>query len=450
MIQEMIPTMIKDKPINFNATHTIEQHQLCVGLYVHLDLGWMDHPFPLSNFKIQNEEQIAKIKALNLKTLRYDPVRSDCNPLPISANVDVEEIIIEAPSEHHINFKQERLVQLHRAIDENEKKFIASCETAKSATRNFLTDPKKSVEEATKIVEEIADIALTEGDIAIHAVNGNRSGDQHYQHSMNVLVLALMMSKTLNITKDHAHILGLSAIFHDIGKAKISNNVLLKKEPLSKIEQAHFEEHCAIGAQLALDAGLPKHVAKILFQHHELVDGSGYPKGLTGDKIDPLSRLISVVNAYDNLCNPNNVDHAKTPYEALSFLFSSKKNQYDEIVLKRMIKTLGIYPPGSIVQLSSGVYAIVISGNINQPLRPFVMLHDPSANRKAPIILDLREEPSTHVSICLRPNQLPEDVFEYLSPRKRVSYYLDADMNLATTEATEAVDAAQKFHSQLA
>lgn len=436
--------MIKDKSISFNTTHLIEPHQLCIGLYIHLDLGWMDHPFPLSNFKIQDETQIAKIKALGLKKLRYDPVRSDCNPLSVSTEVEIEEIVIEAPSEQRVNFKQERLVQLHRAIDENEKKFIASSDMARAATRNFLLDPKKSVEDANKIVQEIADIALTEGDIAIHAVNGNRSSDQHYLHSMNVLVLALMMSKTLNISKDHAHILGLAALFHDIGKAKISNAILLKKEPLTKVELAHYREHCALGAQLALDAGLPNHVAKILFQHHELVDGSGYPKGLTGDKIDPLTRLISVVNAYDNLCNPSNFNLAKTPYEALSYLFSSQRAQYDEIVLKRMIKTLGIYPPGSIVQLSSGVHAIVISGNINQPLRPFVMLHDPTAARKAPIILDLREEPSVHVSICLRPNQLPEDVFEYLNPRKRVSYYLDADIMNAHVVQSNTPDGFQQ------
>lgn len=421
--------MIKEKPISFNTTHDIEMRQLCVGLYIHLDLGWMDHPFPLSNFKIQDETQIAKIKALGLKTLRYDPVRSDCEPLSISRDVNIEEIIINAPVEAPTKtFKQERLVQLHKAIDENEKKFIATSEIAREVSRNFLTDPKKSIEQAESIVKEMAEVALTEGDIAIHAVNGNRSSDQNYQHSMNVLVLALMMSKTLNISKDHTHILGLSALFHDIGKAKISSKVLLKKEPLTKIEQAHYEEHCAIGAKLALDAGLPKHVAKVIFQHHELVDGTGYPKKLTSDKIDPLARLISVVNAYDNLCNPMDIAAAKTPYEALGYLFASQRSKYDEVVLKRMIKTLGIYPPGSIVQLSSGVHAIVISGNVNQPLRPFVMLHDPSADRKAPVIIDLREEPSIHVSICLRPNQLAPDILEYLNPRKRVSYFLDAEM----------------------
>jgi putative nucleotidyltransferase with HDIG domain len=432
-----------NKPLPSTNVNVIETSQLCVGLYVHLDIGWMDHPFPLSNFKIQDASQIEKIKAIHgLKKLRYDPIRSDCKPLPITVATEVEPEEKVSPPSPVINFKQERLIQLHRAIDENEKKFIIASDIARNATRNFLTDPQKSIEQANTIVHEMADVALTEGDIAIHAVNGNRSTDQHYQHSMNVLVLSLMMSKTLDISKDHAHTLGLAALFHDIGKAKIADKVLLKKDPLTRIEQAHFEEHAAIGAKLALDAGLSKHVAKVIFQHHELMDGSGYPKQLTGDKIDPLARLIAVVNAYDNLCNPQNAALAKTPYEALAYLFANQRTQYDEIILKRMIKTLGIYPPGSIVQLSSGVYAIVISGNTNHPLRPFVMLHDPSTQRQAPIILDLREEPGMHISICLRPNQLPADVLEYLSPRKRVSYFLDTEIARNFSAST----AATPFH----
>ena len=96
--------------------------------------------------------------------------------------------------------------------------------------------------------------------------------------------------------------------------------------------------------------------------------------------------------------------------------------------IKRLIKSLGIYPPGSIVQLSTGIHAIVIAGNPNKPLRPFIMLHDPLTDRHEPLIIDLREEPNINISICLRPNQLPPDVFNYLNPRKRISYFFDAEL----------------------
>lgn len=423
-----------------NQAHKILPSQLCVGLFVHLDLGWMDHPFAFSNFKIQDDAQLEKIKALNLKHVRYDPNRSDVKPLPVTEAPIANEITSTnvKPKPFDNSFKQQRLIELHHAIDENEKKFLQASNIARESTRNFLTEPKKAIEQADSLVQEMAEVALTEGDIAIHAINGNRSSDANYQHSINVLVLSLMMSKTLDLSREDAKALGLAAIFHDIGKLKVSDKVLLKKEPLNKTEQMHYEEHCAIGAQLAMTAGLSTDVCRLIFQHHELIDGSGYPKQLSGDDIDPLSRLLSLVNAYDNLCNPMNIDLAKTPYEALGYLFTHKRNQYDQPILKRMIKTLGIYPPGSVVQLSSGVYANVISGNVNQPLRPFVMLHESNSADNKPIIVDLREEPDLHISICLRPNQLPPEVLEYLNPQKRINYFLDENIaNIQSRKPSE-------------
>ena len=137
-----------------------------------------------------------------------------------------------------------------------------------------------------------------------------------------------------------------------------------------------YQAHTVIGAQLALDAGLSERTAEIILSHHELVDGSGYPKQLKGDNIDLLARIVCLVNTYDNLCNPIDINQAQTPYEALAHLFAHQRHQYDEVILKRMIKTLGIYPPGSMVQLSTGMYANVISGNVSHPLRPFVMLNE--------------------------------------------------------------------------
>ena len=420
-----------------NQPSFIEIDQLCVGLYVHLDLGWMDHPFTLSNFKIKDEEQISKIKKTGLKKLRYDPTRSDCEPFALSSitakSTEVSITINEADIIANdftpvIISKVERLKHLHDAIDENEKKFVIASDIARQATRNILKAPQTSIEQAALIVNDMVDTALTEGDIAIHALNGNRSSDSNYQHSLNVTVLALIIAKSIEMSKDDARLLGMAAIFHDIGKAEITDKILMKKEPLTKSEQSYFEQHSEIGARMAKEVGLPVRIAQIILQHHEHADGTGYPKHLKAEQTDMLARLIAIVNGYDNLCNPNNQALAKTPYEALAHMYANQRSKLDESILKRLIKSLGIYPPGSIVQLSSGVYAIVISVNPNKPLRPFVMLHDPLASRREPLILDLRNEPSVNISICLRPNQLPADVLEYLNPRKRISYFMDADL----------------------
>ena len=420
-----------------NQNNFIDISQLKVGLYVHLDLGWMDHPFTLSNFKVKDDDQIAIIKKTGIKKLRYDPLRSDCPPLPIKPSPMTSEPVatnsesLPADAEPAIDLakaKNLRLKELHQQINECEKRFINTSNTVKQVTRNILTDSSASIEQATMVVNDMVDAALMEGDIAVHALNGNRSSDAHYLHPLNVTVLALIMAKSIEMSKEDARLLGLAAIFHDIGKAEISDKVLLKKESLTKSEQAHYEQHSEIGARMAQEVGLPVRIAKVILQHHELADGSGYPKHLRGEQTDQLSKIIALVNGYDNLCNPSNIALAKTPYESLAHMYASQRAKYDESLLKRLIKSLGIYPPGSIVQLSTGSYATVISVNPNKPLRPFVMLHDPLTSRSEPQIIDLREEPGVNINACLRPNQLPKDVVEYLNPRKRISYFMDADL----------------------
>lgn len=417
-----------------NDHHFMDVSQLQVGIYVHLDLGWMDHPFTLSNFKVKDEEQISIIKKTGLKRLRYDPKRSDCQPLPIKTETPAAEIIenethpIPAVPISSVDNAKQRLKELHQAINLCEKKFINTSNIARQVTHNILSDSKASIEQASLIINDMVDTALMEGDVAVHALNGNRSSDANYIHPLNVTVLALIMAKSVNMSKEDARLLGMAALFHDIGKAEISDKILLKKDPLTKSEQSHFEQHSDIGARMAQEVGLPVRIGKIILQHHEYADGSGYPKHLRGEQTDPFARLIAIVNGYDNLCNPNNVALAKTPYEALAHMYASQRAKYDESLLKRLIKSLGIYPPGSIVQLSTGSYATVISVNPNKPLRPFIMVHDPLIDRHEPQIIDLREEPSININACLRPSQLPADVLEYLNPRKRVSYFMDVDL----------------------
>ncbi len=418
-----------------NDHYFMDVSQLQVGIYVHLDLGWMDHPFTLSNFKVKDEEQISLIKKTGLTRLRYDPKRSDCQPLPIKVDkpataeiVEKETPAIQAPTNSIDNTKQ-RLKELHQAINACERKFIDTSNIARQVTRNILSDSKASIEQASLIINDMVDTALMEGDVAVHALNGNRSSDANYIHPLNVTVLALIMAKSINMSKEDARLLGMAALFHDIGKAEISDKILLKKDPLTKSEQSHFEQHSDMGARMAQEVGLPVRIGKTIMQHHEHADGSGYPKHLRGEQTDPFARLLAIVNGYDSLCNPNNIALAKTPYEALAHMYASQRAKYDESLLKRLIKSLGIYPPGSIVHLSTGSYATVISVNPNKPLRPFVMLHDPLKVSHEPQIVDLREEPSININACLRPSQLPADVLESLNPRKRVSYFIDVDLS---------------------
>jgi putative nucleotidyltransferase with HDIG domain len=423
--------------MNPQQNHFIDVNQLRVGLYVHLDLGWMDHPFTFSNFKLKDEEQIATIKKVGLKRLRYDPNRSDCDPLPMPEPIiSPRGPLVEPPVEpvpHHQQHPDQavRLQELQHALDESEKKFLAAANVAKQVTRNILTQPQTSMQQANALIDGMVNSVLGESDIAIYAMSGNRSGDEHFNHSLNVTTLALMMSKSMDMSEEHARTLGLAALFHDIGKIEIPNRLLMKTEPLTKAEQSFMEQHCEIGARIAKQCGMSEQVIELILHHHEYADGSGFPKRLKMNDTSLLARLLAIVNVYDNLCNPALTIKALTPYEALAYMFAHQRSKFDETLLKRLIKCLGVYPPGSVVQLSTGLHGIVVSVNMDKPLRPFVMVHDPASPSEESQLIDLRDDPSINISLCLKPSQLPEEAMQFLKPRKRLSYFISKDNQTA-------------------
>jgi hypothetical protein len=185
--------------------------------------------------------------------------------------------------------------------------------------------------------------------------------------------------------------------------------------------------HCEYGVTIGKNAGFPHAVLEIISQHHEHADGSGYPRQLKGDEIDLLARVVGLVNAYDNLCNPVNVAHALTPHEALSQIFSQQRNRYDGRLLNLFIRFMGVYPPGTVVSLSNEAIGLVIAVNTARPLKPKLVIYDPQIPRHEALILDLEDEPDINIAKALRPGQLLPEVGDYLGPRRRVSYYFDAD-----------------------
>lgn len=408
----------------------VAPEQLCVGLYVHLDLSWMDHPFPFSSFKIKSAEQLATIRQLGLSRIRIEPGKSACKPLSATSRNEREippPVVAEAVDAAALQEKKERIEQLNRIkrdIAEVEKEFLQVAETVKNMTRNIHSRPQEVRQEAEKLVDKMVESILSKGDVMIHAMN-DKLGEDVYFHSLNVTVLSLILAKALGIEEEGCRNLGMGAVFHDVGKTEIPQKILMKTDPLTKSEQSFFEMHCEYGLDIASKAGLSKQAAEIVMQHHEYVDGSGYPAKLKASKISGLSKIVCIVNAYDNLCNPHTLADALTPHEALSNMFAIKRSKFDAVALKAFIHCMGVYPPGSIVQLSNEMLGMVVSGNSAKPLKPNVLVYDPDIPKDEAVIISLERESDLNISKSLRPGQLPREVYEYLNPRKRVTYYFD-------------------------
>lgn len=408
------------------STLHISPDQLCVGLYIHLDLSWWEHDFAFSHFKIKDEGQIQALRALGLKQLRYDPARSDCPPLPLPTDTPPAAVAAPAPDpeEQARQARAAKLGALRKRLAEVDRTFIQASQRVKSLNQTLRSQPEEAIKQAGEVVRELVSALGGEDGAALHSINGKAAEDA-YLHPLNVTVLSVMLGRQLGFDAEACHSLGLGALLHDIGKLQIPSKVLLKSEPLSRPEQQLLQLHCEFGVRHGQELMLDDEVLRIIQEHHEYCDGSGYPKGLREAAIGRLSRVVSLVNAFDDLCNPLDPRQALSPHEALALMFKQQRERYDEVALKTFIRGMGIYPPGSLVQLEDQRYALVLGMHPSLPLRPTLIVYEPSIPKAEALIVNLEHEPKLAIAHSLRPAQLPEEALEYLNPRQQLTYYVD-------------------------
>lgn len=430
------PDMLQGNHIIQADAYALPDH-LRIGLYIYIDLPWFRHPFTLNSFKISSEEQIRELRALNVPRFRYDPKRSEGRPGGASPGLPAESAAPAAASvsagdgdpDPAMTATDPRIRQLRehrRAVARMEKSFVKAVGIVHRLTKNLLSHPEEAVEEMGGLVEQMVTVFLERPEVTLQVMGENCGGDEAYHHSLNVSVLCMMLVKGLRLSSEQAGMLGRGALLHDIGQIEIPDRVLKNRpgeqtRPERELRARHIEYGVKIGKRLELSP----EVLHIIEQHHELADGSGYPRGLRLEQIAPLARVVSLVNFYDNLCNPVDFTQAMTPHEALSFIFARRQGQFDAQVLQLLIRSLGVYPPGSIVTLSNEAIAMVVSVNPHKSLRPWVLLYDAAVPRGEAALLNLETEVDVTISKAIRPALLPAPVYAYLSPRKRITYFFD-------------------------
>ena len=410
-------------------THYINTDQLEIGLYVYLDLKWFEHPFPFGHFKIKSEEQIRTIRGLGLKTVRYNPEQSDLSAPPAKAQaqqpvLETSPVIAKALEAKRAMI--ERIKLQRETAARIEHAFVNTAKTVREVEKNIFSNPAETVHQATKLVTQIADSILCAPELALHVMGDKTGGEELYFHSLNVTMLSLMLARDIKLPQEVVGQLGMGALFHDIGRKDIPSKILTKLEPLTQAEQHMYEMHCQYGVEVGKHLQFTAAVLKIIREHHECFDGSGYPQKLKGESIGLLSRIVALANYYDELCNPLNITTALTPHEALSTMFAKLRNKFDPKLLQVFIHCLGVYPPGTILQLSNGVIGMVATVNTLNPMKPMIVIYDETIPKDEAILVDMAQETDLNIAKAIRPAQVPLEIYNYLSPRKRVSYYFDA------------------------
>ena len=403
----------------------ISVDRLQVGNYVSLPLGWREHPFLFSSFKLKSEEEIELIRRLGLKLVTIIPDKSDAPPKPldqVQPAPDGSDDLVGRQQEmqQEKTRRIEQLQRYRRDLQQCEKHFQQSLAQVRNLMGKIQSRPLNAINEAQELINAMTEQLLSVDEMVLHLVSDSADGNNLQFHSLNVSVLSMLLARECKLPAEAIRQVGMGALFHDIGKLKIPSQILRKTGPLTKPEQNLMAQHPRYGLELlSLTSGFPEPAKRIVQYHHEYLDGSG-PQGLRGDQLDPLTQIVSLINEYDNLCHLQ----AKVPYSALSGLYKQRKAQFNPDYLGMLIRLMGIYPPGSVVQLSNGQVGLVMSVNASRLLYPAVLVYDPRIPRQEAAIIDLDAAGLT-IAKVIQPKRLPPAVFEYLNPRTLISYYFE-------------------------
>jgi HD-GYP domain-containing protein (c-di-GMP phosphodiesterase class II) len=410
---------------------------LRIGHYVELDLGWMAHPFSSGSFKVSSEKQLETLRGLGVERVRT--VRSKSDPLPdmpkagLVMSTDTPRSTAEMASDsspHLSPAEQQRKVRAATVALQNsnllacERRFGESVRQYRKTVELVQSNPLGAAELCNAMVGNFVSEMMQVGESAIRLLT-EASGDRAAMHPVNVTVISLLLGKVMGL-EHHALVdLGLAAFLHDIGKIHIHERVRSLEEGFSTTQYTLYQEHVSQSIGVAKTMQLSAAATIAISQHHELADGSGFPARLKSVAMSPASRILSLVNRYDNLCNPVKPGAAMTPHESLALMFAQQKSRFDPLVLSAFIRMMGVYPPGSVVQLVDERYAMVVSVNSMQPLKPRVIVFESGIPKHEALILDLERNPTVGIRRSLKPSSLPSAAQEYLAPRQRICYFFE-------------------------
>jgi HD-GYP domain-containing protein (c-di-GMP phosphodiesterase class II) len=403
--------------------HFIDIAQLRIGHYIYLDLGWMSHPFALNSFKIATLEQIETIRGLGLERIRYAPSLSDPEPgieaaavmagaqrgsttgggsgSDAEADAAAEAAEADAAAESARQQRREQLATQRASLQRCEHQFADATRTYRQVVDTVHAQPAAARERCEAMIGGLVG-QLGDNEESCIRLLSEKAGEKTSLHAINVTIISLLLGKAMALDAAAMQELGIGALLHDLGKMELPDRLRWGDEHFTAAERQIYREHVAHGTALAHKLGLSK-----------------------AAQISVPSRIVALVNHYDNLCNPGNPALAVTPHEALSLIYAQSKKLFDARSLALFIRMMGVYPPGSVVELTDSRYAMVVSVNSSRPLRPQVIVHDADVPATEALICDLETQPDLGIRRSLKPLQLPKASFDYLSPRKRLCYFFE-------------------------
>nr|WP_315483095.1 HD-GYP domain-containing protein [uncultured Undibacterium sp.] len=380
----------------------IKSAQIREGMYVQeLCVSWMSSPFWQKSFLIENQATIDKINNADIREIWIDTDKgcdvlqslpqSDRTPV---AEVIREEAVVEAtPIEKTKSFSEVKSVSMDAEVGRAAKIVGKS----KGAVFSMFSEARMGkaieAEQAMPLVEEIANSVMRNPGALIGLARLKTADDYTYMHSVAVCALMIALSRQLGLSDDETREAGLAGLLHDIGKMAVPPAILNKPGRLTDDEFVSVKEHPSAGHAMLLEAkGVGEIALDVCLHHHEKMDGSGYPKGLKGDQISLYAKMGAVCDVYDAITSNRPYKEGWCPAESLKKMSEWSRGHFDEVVFQAFVRSIGIYPVGTLVKLQSGRLGVVVEQQLGKSLllpKVRVFFSSKSMTYISPSLLDL-------------------------------------------------------------
>lgn len=432
----------------------LEPRALRRGLFIKIEGSWFSHPFPTNSFKIISAKDLETLKDLKKVKLFVDIERSDPESpatldLPESPtqeqpeNIEVEEPVVQDDAdssippdvEETVEDQMQRKVTQHEAfqdyqlhLQQVENQFQEVLQESKQSVQDVVAGRPRGLRTAQKIVGNLLDLldGSDNSRALLNLIGCNETSEEFFLHATNVSSLSMMVGLDLGISREDNEKLALGAFFHDVGELKYPAETLLRKGIMGPGELKTFlRTHPQYGVEIMEKIpNFPYEAIEVIHQHHERLNGSGQPSGKKDAQISTFAKIVMVVDLYDELCHHPDPARSLTPSEALSYLYVKCRQTLWQDAIVSLVKQLGVYPPGSLVQLSNQKTGLVTSVNLGNRLRPIILVYDKHASTEEPIVLNLAEEDDSLTIVeAVRPGDLAPQIRECLNPRRMISYF---------------------------
>jgi putative nucleotidyltransferase with HDIG domain len=393
----------------------VSSTQLLPGMYVvDLNAGWMDHPFIRSQFRV-SQRDIERIVEYGVDEVVIDTTKGldtdDAIPLDVAD---------EAIKCQLADIASTVAAPLEDSPATTTKDAAAIVDHAIAAIRTLMLDAseKRQINPVPlqSVAEEIA-VSVTENNAMLATILSlQRYCDYTYAHSIRVGVLLACIANRLQLPKATRTALALGGLLHDVGKMLVPQDVLRKPEKLSEDEMAEMRRHVELGNVVMDTTHLPAEALEVLTQHHERMDGKGYPLGLKGEKISLAGRLAAIADVYDALTSDRWYHQGIPAPVAIRKIFEWSPSHFDRKLVECFISCVGIYPLGSLVRLNNQTLAVVVHHPHANLLRPSVLPVFDTEQKQlldSPVV-DLSDRFDLEIIGCENPSDWDIDVYDYI------------------------------------